>query len=206
MLDRYNGPPGSVSIQSAHIDEKFYKQAAAILEVLDPRGHRQSGAKPKGDCGAMYYKLYREETPFSGAHYFDWLDYGRGRYILRHDKNCNKKKFNKKTVHYFNDEARNLHEVYVKPNDDNTQLIWRYKLHDELVPESDKDDPHMYMWALDEKLYIVDDKRWNNKKYGEPKHTGIVAGMPALSGGRIYIGKGGRSILALGITGRTFMQ
>ena len=86
-----------------------------------------------------------------------------------------------------------MHEVYVKPNDDNTQLIWRYKLHDELVPESDKDDPHMYMWALDEKLYIVDDKRWNNKKYGEPKHTGIMAGMPALSGGRIYIGKGGRS-------------
>ena len=95
----------------------------------------------------------REEFPNSGAHYFDWLDYGRGRYILRYDKNCNKKKFNKKTVRYFNDEARNLHEVYVKPNDDNTQLIWRYKLHDELVPESDKDDPHMYMGALDESIY-----------------------------------------------------
>ena len=59
--------------------------------------------------------------------------------------------------YYFNDEARNFHEVYVKPNDDNTQLIWRYKLHDELVPESDKDDPHMYMWALDES-YIL----WTN--------------------------------------------
>ena len=38
---------------------------------------------------------------------------------------------------------------------------------------------------------------WTNDgiiSYGEPKHTGgIVAGMPALSGGRIYIDKGGRS-------------
>ena len=62
MLDRYNGPPGSVSIQSAHTDEKFYKQAAAILEVLDPRGHCQSGAKPKGDCGARYYKCIVEKS------------------------------------------------------------------------------------------------------------------------------------------------
>jgi hypothetical protein len=129
------------------------------------------------------------------------------RYILRYDKNCNKKKFNKKIVHYFNDEARNLHEVYVKPNDDNTQLIWRYKLHDELVPESDKDDPHMYMWALDEKLYIVDDKRWNNKKYGEPKHTGIVLLYRVVGYTSTKGGGHGVSILAVGIiTGRTFMQ
>ena len=67
----------------------------------------------------------------------------------------------------------------------------RCKLYDELVPESDKDDPTCTCGRSMRVIYC-----------GQT--------MPPLSGGRIYIGKGGRghgvSILALGITGRTFMQ
>ena len=95
-----------------------------------------------------------------------------------------------KTVHYFNEHEKQFHEVYVTQSKDGTQLIWRYKNNNELVPESDIDDPHLYMWDLDKKFYIVD-KRWNEEKFGEVKHTGIMNGMPALSGGEAYFGKNG---------------
>ena len=39
MLKQYEGPPGSISVPSAH--EGFTHQAAAFMEVLDPRGHRR---------------------------------------------------------------------------------------------------------------------------------------------------------------------
>ena len=32
---------------------------------IRPTWSSSVGAKPKGDCGARYYKLYREETPFN---------------------------------------------------------------------------------------------------------------------------------------------
>lgn len=48
-------------------------------EVLDPRGHRGWGSKCKSF--SQYYKLWRRQ-PFSGAHFYDWLDFGGGTSIL----------------------------------------------------------------------------------------------------------------------------
>ena len=151
----YSGPPGSISIPDAH--GKFVGKASALCEVLDPRGHRAE------QCFNHYFILWREEQPFSGMHFFDWLDYGNGRHILERnfdklqehdpatfepwakDKHCVREKFNEKTVHYFNDREREFHEVYITQSKDGTQLIWRYKNNNELVPSSDIDDPHLYM-------------------------------------------------------------
>lgn len=46
------------------------------------------------------------------------------------------------------------------------------------------------MWSLDKKWYVVDD-RWDEGTYGEVKHSGVVAGRAALSGGKAYFDEGG---------------
>ena len=199
-FSEYRGPPGSVSIPDAHFE--FVGKAAALCEALDPRGHR------RGECFNHYYTLWREEQPFSGMHFFDWLDHGDGKHILEtnfynlrehdpaafkpweKDMKCMKKTFDEKTVHYFNDNEKAFHEVYVKQSDDGTKLVFRYKNNDEIVPDSDMDDPHLYMWDLDKKFYIVD-KRWNEEKFGTVKHTSVFRGMPALSAGKAYFDKDG---------------
>ena len=195
LLKQYKGPRGSVSIPTAH--DTFLRRVAGLGEAVDPRGHR-------GDihCWDNYYTRYREEEPFSGLHFFDWLDFGNGKFILEKndinrtlhymegDDYCYKNRFNRKTVHYFTDEERISHEIYIKPSEDGTELIARYRHNNELVPESDMDDPHLYMWDLNETLYLVDNT-WDKEKYGTIKHTGLLAGMPALSAGKAYFGKNG---------------
>jgi len=214
MLQQYEGPPGSISVPSAH--EGFTHQAAAFMEVLDPRGHR------RGDCFGAYYSLWQYEQPFSGLHFFDWLDYGAGQYVLednllklhtdpnhlvkvsKHtirypmnftegskDTKCRKEAFNDKTVHYFNDTERSLHEVYITPSADGTKLIWRYKDSDELVPPSPIDDSHLYMWDLDKTWYIVDVVNWDYDRYHSIKHTAVLSGKPALAAGKMYFGENG---------------
>ena len=214
LLKQYEGPPGSISVPSAH--EGFTHQAAAFMEVLDPRGHR------RGDCFGAYYSLWQHEQPFSGLHFFDWLDYGAGQYVLEDnllklhtdpnhlikvsnhtirysmnftegskDIKCRKETFNDKTVHYFNDTERSLHEVYITPSTDGTKLIWRYKHSNELVPPSPIDDSHLYMWDLDKTWYIVDVVNWDHDRYHSIKHTAVLSGKPALAAGKMYFGENG---------------
>ena len=73
-MEPYKGPKGSISIPDAH--DSWRGIAAAFCEVIDPRGHR------RGECFSHYYDLWRKEKPFSGAHFFDWLDFGAGKSIL----------------------------------------------------------------------------------------------------------------------------
>jgi len=153
-----------------------------------------------------------EEKPFSGVKFFDWLDYGNGKGILdrnmellkaggdilfepmEDDRKCQDKAFNTHKVHYFDQPQRDFHEVHITPSDDNTELIWRYKNNDERIPESDMNNPHLYMWDMNKTFYIVD-SRWKEKKYGPIKHTSVLDGVPALSGGKAYFGKNGASEL-----------
>ena len=69
ILQTYQGPKGSISIPDAHHD--FVARAAGLFEAIDPRGHRR-------DCFENYFIRWREEVPFSGQHFFDWLDFGNG--------------------------------------------------------------------------------------------------------------------------------
>ena len=189
-IEEYRGPAGSVSISNAHKNKGFISTASALCEALDPRGHRRDA------CFKHYYTLWRDEVPFSRMHLFDWLDHGNtDAYwetsdLLLDDEKCAKERFNRKTVHYFNDTERDLHEVYVTQSNDGTRLIFRYTHNDDLVPVSDKDDPHLYVWGLDEKFYIVDNT-WDWDKFGEPKHTSVFAGMPVLAGGKMYFEEDG---------------
>jgi len=132
----------------------------------------------------------------------DWLDFGDGKFILEmneirqnlpymdEDELCHKKDFNKETVHYFDDEMRREHEVYITPSEDGTELIWRYTVDGELVPESDPDHPHLYMFDLNFTWYMVDDS-WDEETYGIVKQTGVTAGRPGLSGGKAYFKENG---------------
>ena len=204
VLQDYVGPIGTVSLPMAHYGS-YVKQVAAVLEAVDPRGHRK-------ECFLNYYKRWQEENPFSGAKFFDWLDYGNGKGILdrnmellkaggdilfepmEDDRKCRDEAFNTHKVHYFDQPQRDFHEVYITPSDDNTELIWRYKNNDERIPESDMNNPHLYMWDMNKTFYIVD-SRWKEKKYGPIKHTSVLDGVPALSGGKAYFGKNGASEL-----------
>jgi len=187
-LSDWRGPPGSVSIPDAHY--RFLPQACALMEAIDPRGHRQQY------CFENYYKRYRDEQPFSGLHFFDWLDFGDGKLLFemndvnntfhyrKGDEDCYKKDFNRLKVHYFDDNERRAHEVVFEPSESG-DVIARYKQSNRLVPRSSIHHPHLYFWDLNKRFYIVD-HTWNKKNFGPIKHTGLAGGKPGLSGGVIY--------------------
>mmetsp|Transcript_34241 Transcript_34241/g.82795 ORF Transcript_34241/g.82795 Transcript_34241/m.82795 type:complete len:536 (+) Transcript_34241:155-1762(+) len=196
MLDDYQGPPGSISIPNAHDD--FTSRAKSLCEVVDPRGHRWER------CFRNYFVRWQNEEPFSGMHFFDWLDFGHGNKLLdrnriehflpdeiEYDEKCDREYFNSHLVHYFGDEERKLHEIYIEPSKDGAELIARYKVNGEPVPESPEGKPHLYMWDLDQTFYVVDHRFNKETLGGAVKHTGLNAGRPALSGGKAYFGKHG---------------
>ena len=135
QIKKYNnGPPGSLSVWP-----EFY------TEVLDPGGHRME------PCIQNYHQRYREEMPFSGESFFDWLDYGSGRHVMtrgykkdgmkhfKHmdsDDECSKENLDRYKIHYFNDKERLAFEVHITRSDHGNHLIARYKQSGVLVPKS----------------------------------------------------------------------
>eukprot|EP00985_Skeletonema_marinoi_P023063 scaffold15067_cov151-Skeletonema_marinoi.AAC.5 len=189
-----NGPEGSLSIVRAH--DGFLGKASGVCESFDPRGHRGEA------CFYNYVTRWRDQKPFSGMHFFDWLDYGTGRSLFERnkkknfpshhpDEGCVKKKFNSRMVHFFNDTERQEHEIYLSPSEDGQKVIARYKQSDEVVGPSSHDRPHLYMFDLNKQMYIVDKNPWDKENYGEVKHTAVLAGRPALSAGEAYFKKDG---------------
>eukprot|EP00984_Skeletonema_dohrnii_P016922 scaffold7607_cov82-Skeletonema_dohrnii-CCMP3373.AAC.1 len=189
-----NGPEGSLSIVRAH--SGFIGKASGVCESFDPRGHRGEA------CFYNYVARWRDQKPFSGMHFFDWLDYGTGRSLVERnkkknfpshhpDEGCVKKKFNSRTVHFFNDTERQEHEIYLSPSEDGQKVIARYKQSDGVVGPSSHDRPHLYMFDLNKQMYIVDKNLWDNENYGEVKHTAVLAGRPALSAGEAYFKEDG---------------
>merc|ERR1719410_1076372 len=75
LREKYRGPPGSVSVHNDE-DDDYIDRTVGLLEALDPHGHRHLG------CFRNYFVRYREEKPFSGMHFFDWLDFGNGKFLL----------------------------------------------------------------------------------------------------------------------------
>ncbi len=51
VLQDYVGPVGTVSLPMAHYGS-YVKQVAAVLEAVDPRGHRK-------ECFLNYYKRWQ---------------------------------------------------------------------------------------------------------------------------------------------------
>ncbi|KAL7546049.1 hypothetical protein ACHAWF_014605 [Thalassiosira exigua] len=196
MLEQYRGPPGSISVPDAH--HKNISAIGGILEVIDPRGHRNPG------CFKIYFSIYRTEVPFSNMHFFDWLDFGNGKFLL--EKNpwyrkkalerrtiidaCFKKEFNKMSLNYFSEKERRKHVIDISPSRNGNELIARYRHNGKLVPESPEGEPHLYMFDLNQTLYIVD-HTWNEEKKGRFKHTSLLDGAPAMSAGKAYFGERG---------------
>lgn len=196
LLKSYTGPPGSLSIPVAH-KKGIVDKVGGLCEAVDPRGHRRQ------DCFGNYYFRWKHADPFSGMHFFDWLDYGHGADLMERndtaalifhktsDLKCFRETFDKKKVHYFDDDERREHEVYLTPSKDGRSVVVRYRATDEVVPPSPEDESHLYMWGLDGKFYVVDDT-WDWETYGSIKHTAVLAGGPALSAGKCFVGKHGR--------------
>jgi len=208
---RDKAPPGALTF--IHTD-KFLEAAVVVNEAVDPRGHRISLLDT--GCYMNYFIRYIHEKPFSGTHFFDWLDFGNGRVLTESiewlkDENgtvpdnkqmffdlCKKESLNKVKVRFFNDEERRESEVYITATREG--LIARYTKTDEPVPRSAGNEttevldlPHLYVWDLDKKLYIVKDD-WDTdsgSEKGGTKHTTILAGKPCLSAGKVYVGRGG---------------
>mmetsp|Transcript_11825 Transcript_11825/g.25210 ORF Transcript_11825/g.25210 Transcript_11825/m.25210 type:complete len:517 (+) Transcript_11825:183-1733(+) len=188
LFEKYKGPRGSVDIVSAWETDPdaLLKKTTYVLEAEDPRGHRSYL------CHSKYYEQYREEGPFSGENYFDWLDFGSG-IRVRNNFNCSMKKTNfLERVYYMNEAEKLQHEVKLEMSNDGTRLIAQYLHSGKLVAKSRPGrHPHVYMWDLNEKMYIVDDVSFE-EKYGKLfKHTSILAARPALSAGEIYISEDG---------------
>ena len=200
MFSQWQGPPGSLSLPDA--PDEFERKVAAVSKAIDLRGHLYR----RQFCFKNYYVRYQDKEPFSRMHFFEWLDFGPGTFLLEEnekhqrfdamygDQYCVKKWFNhpKFYVPYFTDEQRLEHEVYIAPSRDGKKLIMRYKYNDEYVPKSTADEPHLYAWDLHEKFYVVNDM-YDRKKYGadEIKHSSIVAGRPVLAAGEAHVGHDG---------------
>lgn len=192
--EQYTGPPGSISLIH-DITKGIIAEIGAICEVLDPL-HRYVS------CFKNYYYRWSEAKHFSGMHFFDWLDFGPGRWLLeknetdamliqnKKDLYCFKSVFNTNRVHYFNEEEKLAHEVYLTQSKDGKEVFARYKINDEPVRPSPDDDPHLYTWDLNKKLYVVDDT-WDREKFGRISHGGALGGKAALSAGKAYFGKNG---------------
>lgn len=109
------------------------------------------------------------------------------------NKICHKGTFDhpRQRVHYFNEEEKSQHEIYIEPFEGG-RLIARYRHNDNPVPKS-KGGGHLYMWDLNQKLYVVNDAQ-NGTRYGgtaEVKHSSVVAGGPALAAGDIHTRRNG---------------
>jgi len=201
MFKDWRGPPGSLSLPDAH-NTTFVEQVSALCEAVDPRGHRYW----HNYCFRNYFERYQKKERFSGLHFFDWLDYGPGTWLLEEnakrkmlipmkgDENCLKREFNdpKKKMIFFNDEERLDYKIKIEPTKSGSRMIARYEHNGESLRMSERDDPHVYVWDLESSFYIVDDK-WEEDRYGveEIKHTSVVAGGPVLCAGEIYIGENG---------------
>ena len=196
------GPVGSLSVVRAH--SSFVGRASAISESFDPRGHRGEG------CFHNYVVRWREQKPFSGVHFMEWVDYGTGRSLFERNKKynflpdlnddmigiydddeCVKKEFDADTVHFFNETERMDHEVYLSASEDGQEVIARYRSSGEVVGPSPEDYPHLYMFDMNKQMYVVDKNLWDKEKYGSIKHTAVLAGKPALSAGEAYFKEGG---------------
>jgi len=178
LFEEYRGPVGSLSVPFAH--SEYNDQLTALFESVDPRrAHKYDINK----CYQAYYKLWKEETPFSGTHFFEWLHYGQGRDALDTSSSCNKAIFidNKRGNHFFTNEERRQYEVNITSSEDKKKLVARYKHNNAYVSDSGQEYPHTYVWDLNGVLYIVP----------EVKHMTILGGRPALSAGELYIGKAG---------------
>ena len=73
---------------------------------------------------------------------------------------------------------------------DGGELIARYRQNNQLVSESPEEEPHLYVWDLNQTMYIID-STWDEKTEGRLKHTSVLDAAPALSAGKLYIGKSG---------------
>jgi len=198
------GPEGSLSIVRAH--NGFIGKASGISEKFDPRGHRGQV------CFFNYLVRWRDQKPFSGMHFMDWVDYGMGRSLFERnqkyhflpelkgdlkgqvtDEKCVKSRFNKRTVHFFNDVERSEHEIYLTPSSENGKdiIIVRYIQSDDVVGPTKEGHPHLYMFDMNKRMYVVDKNLWDDEKYGKIKHTAVLDGMPALSAGEAYFREDG---------------
>jgi len=193
-FEEYRGPPGSLSVN-----------VGQLLEAVDPREHRRAYCyKKKDGSPSDCYDEWRKEKPFSGQHFFEWLDFG-STCLEKKMKDWNEHEvgYKCKSYPFYDNKKRLEHEIYFTQSKDKKKLIARYKHDDEFVTESgdyhSKGQPHTYMWGLNKVFYIAKAKKCKTSMNDSrcidgkkaAKHMKILSGHPALGAGEIYVGKNG---------------
>lgn len=78
----------------------------------------------------------------------------------------------------------------VTQSEDGNNLMLRYEHSGQPLYHSLESHPYLYVFGMDETLYIVDDS-WDKELYGQIKHSCVFAGGPVLAAGKLGVGQNG---------------
>jgi len=200
--EKWRGGPGSVDVSHPVV-------YGPLLEAEDPRGHRYHV------CFNLWRSRWKNEDPFSGIPFFDWLDFGPAQSLSfpinpgeDHElygvdlaehlaETCMKKNFNqKKKVKYFTEDESKEYAVDLRPYNDGQNVRMTYVESGEPVINEEND--LLWVWGLDRTLYAIEE----GNQIG---HSTLIASKPALSAGEAKTGLNGR-LKAVRLTGTATLE
>lgn len=149
-----------------------------ILEAIDSKHRLES-------CHKFYYSQWKNEVPFSGISYFNWLDYSSGQNVNLTD--CPRDELEQYNIHFFTKEERMRSQVRIEISSDNkgNQIVLLRNTTDERLI---KPAVYLFVWGVDGEFYIHKEIR------NVVKHVSFFSGFPVLMAG-IFKVKEGRGVL-----------
>lgn len=181
MIDRYT------KTDESHLDI-LHEGIYAVLEMADPRSRYCF-------CFEEYYKVWKDEVPFSGESFFDWFDFGSGR--IQNLKNstveddCDRATIGESL--YYKATPREIAdaEVEFEVIKDSGRMAAYYVGSGLPVPEG----TWSIIWTLDHRLLLHSDdindmspdKTRDDDLYYKVGHCSFTCGLPVLFAGEIGI-------------------
>ena len=149
----------------------------SVLEQEDPQGGRD------GKCFNRAYRIWIDETPFSGQTFFDWFDYGAGRSL--DIQKC----YREQIKRYKKFTADELHQSEMRfdiPSNSGSTV----RLVSAVDDTPAKKGIYLYAWGYDKRFYITTEMAIKLPGGGKMKvgHASFFGGKPVLMAGMLEIG------------------